>query len=314
MSNNVNYTHFNPSNSSSSNNQYNNGEHGGYRNSNNYSLDLHGGSVINDANSAAQSANNNSSSNATVSVRTKLYVTNFPEDMDQEEMKQLFNQYGDVLECTIMWNQYAFVHFGSYGEAEKALNGIKGVQYKGCKISVQWSTSSKYQQPKQHQSKISIQQNILNLPVSSQVSNATSSNISSSNNQVQQSHISFINTNSSSSSMANANQSNTITTAVITPKILERPSTTQTQMNVQSKLKVNTNSNDSTTSLLTSIVGDNQLKAANPAPTHNSSSSSSTTSASTVTKQSSQQSNAWNTGIYFFGYFIQIKYSGYLKI
>lgn len=82
-------------------------------------------------------------------VRTKLYVTNFPEDMDQEEMKQLFNNYGHVLECTIMWNQYAFVHFGSYGEAEKALIGIKGVQYKGCKISVQWSTSAKYQQPKQ---------------------------------------------------------------------------------------------------------------------------------------------------------------------
>ena len=91
-------------------------------------------------------------------VRTKLYVTNFPEDMDQDEMKKLFNQYGDVLECTIMWNQYAFVHFGSYAEAEKALNGIKGVQYKGCKLSVQWSTSSKYQQPKQHQSKLTISQ------------------------------------------------------------------------------------------------------------------------------------------------------------
>jgi len=86
-----------------------------------------------------------------IQCRTKLYVTNFPEDMDQEEMRKLFNQYGDVLECTIMWNQYAFVHFGSYGEAEKALNGIKGITYKGCKISVQWSTSSKYQQPKAKQ-------------------------------------------------------------------------------------------------------------------------------------------------------------------
>ena len=86
---------------------------------------------------------------ASTAIRTKLYVTNFPEDMDQEEMKQLFNNYGNVLECTIMWNQYAFVHFGSYGEAEKALIGIKGVQYKGYKISVQWSTSAKYQQPKQ---------------------------------------------------------------------------------------------------------------------------------------------------------------------
>lgn len=89
-------------------------------------------------------------------VRTKLYVTNFPEDMDQDEMKQLFNNYGNVLECTIMWNQYAFVHFGSYEEAEKALMAIKGIQYKGCKISVQWSTSAKYQQPKQHASNITL--------------------------------------------------------------------------------------------------------------------------------------------------------------
>jgi RNA recognition motif-containing protein len=61
-----------------------------------------------------------------VAVRTKLYITNFPEEMDQEEMKQLFNQYGHVLECTIMWNQYAFVHFGSYEEAEKAIIATKG--------------------------------------------------------------------------------------------------------------------------------------------------------------------------------------------
>lgn len=103
-------------------------------------------------------------------VRTKLYVTNFPEDMDQEEMKQLFNNYGNVLECTIMWNQYAFVHFGSYQEAEKALLAIKGVQYKGCKISVQWSTSAKYQQPKQHNnltiaSKITYPQSVPSQPL-----------------------------------------------------------------------------------------------------------------------------------------------------
>ena len=71
--------------------------------------------------------------------------------MDHDEMKKLFNQYGDVLECTIMRNQYAFVHFGSYEEAEKAMLGVEGSQYKGNKLSVQWSTSSKYQQPKQQQ-------------------------------------------------------------------------------------------------------------------------------------------------------------------
>jgi len=60
-----------------------------------------------------------------------------------------------------MWNQYAFVHFGSYAEAEKALIGIKGVQYKGYKISVQWSTSAKYQQPKQQTTMSAINSNNL---------------------------------------------------------------------------------------------------------------------------------------------------------
>ncbi len=60
------------------------------------------------------------------SHKTKLYVTNFPEDMDQDEMKKLFSQHGDVLECTIMWNQYAFVHFSSIEQADKAMTALKG--------------------------------------------------------------------------------------------------------------------------------------------------------------------------------------------
>jgi len=41
------------------------------------------------------------------------------------------NRDAALLESIIRWNQFAFVHFGSYGEAEKALNGIKSIQYKG---------------------------------------------------------------------------------------------------------------------------------------------------------------------------------------
>lgn len=141
-------------------------------------------------------------------VRTKLYVTNFPEDMDQDEMKQLFNNYGNVLECTIMWNQYAFVHFGSYEEAEKALMAIKGIQYKGCKISVQWSTSAKYQQPKQHASNITL----------------TASNNSTGPNSIQKPFI-----NSSQSplqhefSKSNYQSSGESKLSIAPKKILERP-------------------------------------------------------------------------------------------
>jgi hypothetical protein len=152
----------------------------------------------------------------TTAVRTKLYVTNFPEDMDQDEMKKLFNQYGDVLECTIMWNQYAFVHFGSYEEAEKAMLGVKGSQYKGNKLSVQWSTSSKYQQPKQHQQQQQ-QQHASKIQMAAQPLMQTNTD-----------HI-VASTSSSSSSSASSlmNQQHGIT------KILERPNSEKNQQQQQ---------------------------------------------------------------------------------
>ncbi len=78
-------------------------------------------------NSKQQSQISASINSAIDSHKTKLYVTNFPEDMDQDEMKKLFSQHGDVLECTIMWNQYAFVHFSSIEQADKAMNALKGI-------------------------------------------------------------------------------------------------------------------------------------------------------------------------------------------
>ena len=146
-------------------NNYNNNNQQYYSEAKN-TQDMNGGFMNGNGdqlnNSSSSSTNNNNNTSQYVSCRTKLYITNFPEEMDQEEMKQLFNQYGHVLECTIMWNQYAFVHFGSYEEAEKAIIATKGMQYKGYKMSVQWSTSSKYQQPKQsklyHQQQNTLQQ------------------------------------------------------------------------------------------------------------------------------------------------------------
>lgn len=108
-----------------------NGNNGQYNISKNYpNIPMSYSPVMGDAsfapNGNAQSQLAQSQQNLQQCTRTKLYVTNFPEEMDQEEMKQLFNQFGQVLECTIMWNQYAFVHFGSVLEAEKAMNGVKG--------------------------------------------------------------------------------------------------------------------------------------------------------------------------------------------
>jgi RNA-binding protein 4 len=79
---------------------------------------------------------------------TKLYVTNLPDNCDSSELKCLFEKYGNVLECVIMWNQYAFVHFSDIEEAKIALQHIHGQYFNGKQLLVQLSTSSNRPLPK----------------------------------------------------------------------------------------------------------------------------------------------------------------------
>lgn len=190
---------------------------------NNRSYNNNNNNVHESTESSSTSQTNINPTPVTEKVRTKLYVTNFPEEMDQDEMKKLFNLYGDVLECTIMWNQYAFVHFGSYEEAEKAINGIKANQCKtgSTKLSVQWSTSSKYQQPKQ--------QNVTKMPISQVATTTVTAND---------------NSNSSSSSSSSSGSSSSITVT----KILERrPNKSPPLPNNQSWASIMNNTSPSST-------------------------------------------------------------------
>ena len=81
-------------------------------------------------------------------VETKLYVTNLPDSCDQAELKSLFEKHGKVLECVIMWNHYAFVHFESFQEAKIALDNLDGELFEGKRLIVQLSTSSNRPLPK----------------------------------------------------------------------------------------------------------------------------------------------------------------------
>ena len=82
-------------------------------------------------------------------VETKLYVTNLPDSCNQAELKSLFEAYGgNVLECVIMWNHYAFVHFSDLREAKVALKHLHGYMFNGKNLIVQLSSSSNRPLPK----------------------------------------------------------------------------------------------------------------------------------------------------------------------
>lgn len=89
-----------------------------------------------------------SCSSSNLLVETKLYVTNLPENCNQLELKSLFEQYGNVLECVIMWNHYAFVHFADIRQAKIALENLHGYLFYGKNLIVQFSTSSNRPLPK----------------------------------------------------------------------------------------------------------------------------------------------------------------------
>jgi RNA recognition motif-containing protein len=93
----------------------------------------------------SSSASSNSLSNIT---ETKLYVTNLPDNCNHAELKSLFQQFGNVLECVVMWNHYAFIHYADLNEARIGLVNLHGYLFYGKNLIVQFSTSSNRPLPK----------------------------------------------------------------------------------------------------------------------------------------------------------------------
>ena len=85
--------------------------------------------------------NENENAKPAEPVRTKLYVSNFPQNCSRRTLTEFFSKYGQVLECAIMWDKYAFIHYGSMEEAQNALNDARNMYLMGQRLFIQLSTS-----------------------------------------------------------------------------------------------------------------------------------------------------------------------------
>lgn len=69
----------------------------------------------------------------------KLHIANVEKGFDNE-LRELFEEYGTVTECAIVKN-FAFVHMPHYDEAMDALEGLDNTEFQGKRIHVQVSKS-----------------------------------------------------------------------------------------------------------------------------------------------------------------------------
>jgi RNA recognition motif-containing protein len=75
-----------------------------------------------------------------------VHVRNFPETSSQQQIKEFFSTYGDIVECLILHDSYAFVHFKSPGDARQALQSTNNTQFMAQNLLVQYSRSKFKQQ------------------------------------------------------------------------------------------------------------------------------------------------------------------------
>lgn len=72
-----------------------------------------------------------------------IYVGNLPRDVSEQELKVRFAEYGEVLSCRIIKDQFSgqsrgfgFVEMPSQEEAEKAIAGLNGKELNGRQLVV----------------------------------------------------------------------------------------------------------------------------------------------------------------------------------
>ncbi len=68
---------------------------------------------------------------------SKLYVGNLSYSVTKEELEELFGDYGEVKNVNIVEGRgFGFVEMASSEEAEKAMNGLNGTDFKGRTMRV----------------------------------------------------------------------------------------------------------------------------------------------------------------------------------
>ncbi|XP_072391928.1 uncharacterized protein [Diabrotica undecimpunctata] len=70
------------------------------------------------------------------STTTKVFVGSLPPDATPDDLKKLFEPYGNIAECDIA-NKCGFLHLEDADLAMKAIDELNGVEFMGSKISVE---------------------------------------------------------------------------------------------------------------------------------------------------------------------------------
>lgn len=75
---------------------------------------------------------------------TKLYVSNIPVESDRHSLTAYFNQYGRVLQCSILFKntKYAFIHYASMEDVENVLRNSNKLFLNGQKLTIRLSRTN----------------------------------------------------------------------------------------------------------------------------------------------------------------------------
>lgn len=78
----------------------------------------------------------------------KLFVGNLPWSVDDDELRELFAEHGDLVSATVVTNRYngrsrgfGFVEFESADDADAAVEAMQGVEVDGRAINVDMAKS-----------------------------------------------------------------------------------------------------------------------------------------------------------------------------
>jgi RNA recognition motif-containing protein len=93
---------------------------------------------------------NSAFSPASTVIPTKLYVTNFPFTCTQRQIQDLFSRYGQVVECTLKKDYYAYIQYTNTRGAQTAFKTANGMRVLGRKLTVHLATSKKSQSHLNH--------------------------------------------------------------------------------------------------------------------------------------------------------------------
>ncbi|XP_015905841.1 RNA-binding protein lark isoform X1 [Parasteatoda tepidariorum] len=78
--------------------------------------------------------------------KTKIFVGHLPDGCSDEDLRQLFQKYGEVTECDVI-NKYGFVHMSTPEQAVEAVKMLNNYNLMGSTISVEPSKSKLHPEP-----------------------------------------------------------------------------------------------------------------------------------------------------------------------